>query len=91
MTAGKLLIGADEYSFAQVAAPYAQELLDMQTARTFALTELGKQVGPMGLTLIVFSRSSGEQRARGDTLDARGRLDGRISGSPSDVFCIPCN
>jgi hypothetical protein len=45
LVSGKLLIGADEYSFAKVAAPYAQELLDVQTARTFAITELGKQVG----------------------------------------------
>ena len=41
---GKLLVGPTEYSFANVAAPYAQELLDIQTARTFALSELGKQV-----------------------------------------------
>lgn len=40
---GKVLVGSD-YSFATVAAPYAQELLDVQTARTFALSELGKQV-----------------------------------------------
>lgn len=42
--AGKLLIGPKEYSFAAVAAPYAQELLDLQTSRTFALDEFGKQV-----------------------------------------------
>lgn len=41
---GKTLLGPDEYSFAAVAAPYAQELLDLQSARNFALNELGKQV-----------------------------------------------
>lgn len=42
--AGKLLVGSEEYSFAAVAAPYAQELLDLQSARSFAITEFGKQV-----------------------------------------------
>ena len=41
--AGKILVG-NEYSFAQVAAPYANELLSLQNARTFALDEFGKQV-----------------------------------------------
>ncbi len=39
-----MLIG-EEYSFAKVAAPYAQELLDLQMAQTFAITEIGRQVG----------------------------------------------
>ena len=43
-------MGPTEYSFAAVAAPYAQELLDVQTARTFALGELGKQVSPVRIS-----------------------------------------
>ena len=43
--AGKILVGND-YSFAKVAAPYANELLSLQNARTFALDEFGKQVLP---------------------------------------------
>ena len=37
-------MGADEYSFAAIAKPYAQELLDRETAQNYTLQQVGKQV-----------------------------------------------
>lgn len=41
---GKLLVGKDEYSFAAIAKPYAQELLDRESTRQYTLQQVSRQV-----------------------------------------------
>lgn len=42
--AGKLLIGADQYSFAAIAKPYAQELLDRDSTQNYTIRHYSQQV-----------------------------------------------